>query len=62
MIDLDNTSQWPEWPPVMTDSRGELVLPNVDRKIVLSQNAVVDMSCVGQEFEALSGKEFARAR
>ena len=53
LIDPDS-SQWPEWPPILTDQLGEFLLPTLSdtgRQISIGVEEVVLLSCgAGGEF------------
>ena len=43
VINPDGTGSWPEWPPIITDSVGDLILPTGvenDRSITLEPDQV----------------------
>merc|ERR1719402_338920 len=59
LINIESSS-WPAWPPIITDSVGDFILPTGtedDRHISLPGDSVVRLSCPGTSLAELPAEE-----
>jgi len=53
-VNPDSNSQWPEWPPILTNQVGDLILPeggDNNRYLNIAKDQVVILSCPNGEFD-----------